>query len=107
LAFVGEIYAILLQCRELELQREELAATRAELARTTKVQERSERALSLQVAATEYGQRIVTLSNMLDFAHTCFVRLQREAMNASEKEYCERWASRQVGLMANSFSEDL
>ena len=51
LAFLGVIYAIFLQRRELELQREELKLTREELKRTAEAQEKSEKALSKQAAS--------------------------------------------------------
>jgi len=48
LAFLGVIYAIVLQREELQLQRNELELTREELKRSAKAQEKSERALSRQ-----------------------------------------------------------
>lgn len=49
LAFVGVIVAVLMQSKELELQREELIETRAELRRSADAQTKSEEALSRQV----------------------------------------------------------
>lgn len=51
LAFLGVIYAILLQREELGLQRKELRLTRDELRRTAEAQEKSEIALSKQAEA--------------------------------------------------------
>lgn len=47
-ALAGAIYSILLQGRELSLQRDEMAMTRRELARTADAQSRSEAALEAQ-----------------------------------------------------------
>ncbi len=55
LAFLGVVYAILLQRQELILQRQELAATRQELARGAAAQEVSQAALRLQADVAALG----------------------------------------------------
>ncbi|MFI8620450.1 hypothetical protein ACIGBN_05705 [Marinomonas sp. NPDC078689] len=50
-AFLGVIYAILLQRTELALQREELSLTRGELEKSANAQEKSEEALRMQAEA--------------------------------------------------------
>jgi hypothetical protein len=49
LAFAGVIYAILLQSKELRLQREELEYTRDELHRSANAQEQTQRALYMSL----------------------------------------------------------
>jgi hypothetical protein len=99
LAFAGVVYAIFLQRRELELQREELRATRVELSRSAEAQEKSERALVQQVEAAEFGHRLAALNNMLEFTRTCHERLKHEPMGEPEKQECIRWSGRRLELM--------
>ena len=65
LAFLGVVYAILLQREELGLQRRELELTRNELERTAKAQEKSERALSKQAASLKITAKLNGLSAIL------------------------------------------
>lgn len=65
LAFLGVIYAILLQRSELELQREELKLTRKELTRTAEAQELSQRELSKQAASLKATAKLNGLSALL------------------------------------------
>jgi len=66
LAFLGVIYAILLQRSELELQRKELKLTRREMERSAKAQEGSEKALHIQSES---------LSRTTDQAFTPYIAL--------------------------------
>lgn len=54
LAVAGAIYSILLQGRELALQRDEMSMTRRELARTADAQSRSDQALAAQARITAF-----------------------------------------------------
>ena len=65
LAFLGVIYAIILQKEELGLQRKELVLTRKELKRTAKAQEKSEQALSKQAASLKATAKLNGLSAIL------------------------------------------
>jgi hypothetical protein len=65
LAFAGIVYTILLQRKELGLQRIELAATRAELRRTAKAQEDAKEALAQQVTNQLRSARIHGLSTLV------------------------------------------
>jgi hypothetical protein len=65
LAFLGIIYAIILQGEELRLQREELELTRKELQRTAQAQEKSEEALSKQAASLKATAKLNGLSALL------------------------------------------
>lgn len=60
-ALAGVIVAILLQKRELELQREELKQTRIELARTARAQEESEKALAAQALSLSLSAQAASL----------------------------------------------
>lgn len=62
LAFLGVVYAIILQKTELSLQRKELELTRNELKKSAEAQERSEKALSIQAKAMEQTALINTLT---------------------------------------------
>lgn len=64
-AFLGVIYAILLQKTELSLQREELSLTRGELAKSANAQEKSEEALRMQAEAMAKTAIINTLTASL------------------------------------------
>jgi hypothetical protein len=66
LAFAGIVYTILLQRKELGLQRIELAATRAELRRTAKAQEDAKEALAQQVTNQLRSARIHGLSTLVE-----------------------------------------
>lgn len=65
LAFVGIIYTIFLQRKELELQRKELELTRQELKRTAEAQEKSEKALVKQVVSMERTAKLNALNTLL------------------------------------------
>jgi len=64
LAFLGVVYAILLQKKELSLQREELIMTRAELRRAAEAQEASEEALSRQAASLRITAKLNGLNSV-------------------------------------------
>lgn len=100
LAFAGIIYTILPQRRELELQREELRATRTELARSASAQEKSEQALQAQVEAAEFGQRLTAINHMLEFSQQSYSRLLKEPMGEKEIEICQTWSERRFDLIA-------
>ena len=61
LALAGVIVTLLMQRRELSLQREELTLTRKELARAAEAQEASGEALARQAAANERAAEIAGL----------------------------------------------
>ncbi|MCD9491387.1 hypothetical protein GLP30_11840 [Photobacterium phosphoreum] len=65
-AFLGVIYAILLQRTELALQREELSLTRGELKKSADAQEKSEKALSKQADAMAKTATINSLTASLE-----------------------------------------
>lgn len=65
LAFLGVIYAVLLQRTELELQRKELELTRKELARTAEAQELSQKELSKQAISLKATAKLNGLSALL------------------------------------------
>lgn len=65
-AFLGVIYAILLQRTELSLQRTELSLTRQELQKSANAQERSEKALAKQADAMVKTARINSLTASLE-----------------------------------------
>lgn len=67
LAFIGIVYTIYLQKKELELQRKELVATREELTRTAEAQEKSERALTKQAESLKITAKLNGLSSLLQF----------------------------------------
>lgn len=70
LAFLGVIYAVFLQRKELELQREELKLTREELRRSAKAQEKSEQALSKQAASLKIAAQLNGKSAELQHINT-------------------------------------
>lgn len=67
LAFIGVIYAIILQKEELGLQREELKLTREELKKSAEAQIKSGKALSVQVKQMEKSARLNALTTLIDF----------------------------------------
>ena len=69
-AFLGVIYAVLLQREELNLQREELRLTRAELVRTADAQEKSELALTAQATSSKVTATLNGLSAILQHQNT-------------------------------------
>ncbi len=66
LALAGIIYTILLQRRELALQRQELELTRKELARSADAQEQSQRELSRQSANLKMTARLNAYSTLIN-----------------------------------------
>ncbi len=66
LAFLGIIYTIWLQKKELGLQREELRMTRDELQRTAEAQEKSEKALSKQAGSLKITAKLNGKSAILE-----------------------------------------
>lgn len=66
-AFAGIIYTILLQKKELTLQRQELADTRIELRRSADAQERSERAFQKQIEMMNLSARLNALNSAVEY----------------------------------------
>lgn len=67
LAFVGVIYAIVLQKEELGLQREELKLTREELRKSAEAQVKSEKALSKQAESLKLTAKLNGLSTIMQY----------------------------------------
>lgn len=67
LAFAGLIYTIVLQKRDLELQRNEIALNRAELKKTSKAQQNSEKALIEQVEQMKVASKLNALKTLIDY----------------------------------------
>ena len=67
LAFAGLIYTIVLQKRDLELQRNEIAMNRAELKKTSKAQQNSEKALIDQVEQMKVASKLNALKTLIDY----------------------------------------
>lgn len=67
LAFLGVVYAIVLQREELQLQRKELELTREELKRSAQAQEKSERALSKQAESLKQTAILNGLGAILSY----------------------------------------
>ena len=66
-AFLGVIYAIILQREELQLQRKELKMTREELKRSAEAQEKSEKALSKQAESLKITAKLNGLSSIMHY----------------------------------------
>lgn len=67
LAFLGVIYAVVLQREELQLQRNELELTREELKRSAEAQEKSEKALSKQAESLKQTAILNGLGMILSY----------------------------------------
>lgn len=67
LAFVGVIVTIILQSRELALQRLELKDTREELKRSADAQEKSERALIKQAENLKISAKLTALNTLVTY----------------------------------------
>jgi hypothetical protein len=67
LAFAGIIYTILLQKKELTLQRAELEDTRVELKRAADAQERSGRAFQKQIEMMNLSARLNALNSAVEY----------------------------------------
>lgn len=67
LAFACIIYTILLQRKELRLQRQELADTRAELKRSSDAQEKSERQLRRQSENLKISAKLNALGTLVNY----------------------------------------
>ena len=67
LAFAGLIYTIVLQKRDLVLQRNEIAMNRAELKKTSKAQQNSEKALIEQVEQMKVASKLNALKTLIDY----------------------------------------
>lgn len=85
-AFIGVIYAILLQRTELALQRDELSMTRAELKKSADAQEKSERALAKQAEVMEK----TALINSLTASFESLQRRIRSLPTSGESEMVRR-----------------
>ncbi len=66
LAFAGIVYTILLQRKELTLQRMELVETRKELRRSADAQEKSEQALSMQIKSMQTAAKLNALNSLVE-----------------------------------------
>jgi hypothetical protein len=73
LAFLGVIYAVVLQRDELRLQREELKLSREELKKSVEVQQKSEEALRNQIKSMEKTAKLNGLSSILQYHSSSIV----------------------------------
>ena len=112
-AFLGVIYAILLQKTELRLQREELAMTRAELKKSANAQEKSEKALKLQAEAMAKTASINSLSSSLESLESRIGRISLSgesravAVRRAEKERLEKKVKQIVDKLDSLVEESL
>ncbi len=67
LAFAGLIFTIVLQKRELALQRSEIAQNRIELKKTAKSQQHSEKALFEQVEQMKISAKLNALNTIINY----------------------------------------
>jgi len=67
LAFAGLIYTIVLQKKDLELQRNEIMLNRIELKKTTKAQQNSEKVLIEQVEQMKVASKLNALKTLIDY----------------------------------------
>ncbi len=77
LAFAGVIYTIILQKRELQLQRLEIIETRKELARSALAQEKSEITLSKQVLLQNMTAKLTSLNILINYNTEKAERIKR------------------------------
>lgn len=66
LALAGIILTILLQRKEISLQREEMAEHRKQLSRSAEAQEKTEKLISKEILAREKSAKINALSTIID-----------------------------------------
>lgn len=99
LAFAGVIYAILLQREDLALQREELRLTREELHRSAEAQEKSEKALSAQAAASKQSAQLAAINYLLDY-YTSEAKTLVPAMNIEHRRRMAFLEARRGQLLA-------
>lgn len=67
LAFAGLIYAIVLQKRDLKMQREEIIQNRTELKKSAKAQQNSEKALEEQVNQMKITSKLNALNTIVNY----------------------------------------
>ena len=67
LAFVGLIYTILLQRKDLQFQKNEIALNRNELKKSAKAQEKSEEALHEQVNQMKITSKLNALNTIINY----------------------------------------
>lgn len=90
LAFLGVIYAVLLQKEELGLQRDELKLTRQELKRAAEAQEKSEQALTRQAASLKITAKLNGLSAVLQHYNTLLELTNSARYGINTAEYNTR-----------------
>ena len=99
LAFLGVVYAIILQKAELSLQRKELELTRNELKKSAEAQERSEKALSIQAKAMEQTALINTLTTSIQSLSS---RIQGISLSGESSVVAERKKRRDALLQKHN-----
>jgi len=100
-AFLGVIYAILLQKEELGLQRKELELARGELKRTAEAQERSAVVLSKQAASLKISATLNGKSAILQHHNTLIEVTQGTIYNIQAYRYHKEASDRIVNDIEN------
>lgn len=106
LAFVGLIYTILLQRKDLQFQKNEIALNRNELKKSAKAQEKSEEALHEQVNQMKITSKLNALNTIINYYN-----LQISNPSSSEdlilrtKEK-RREAIKEIDLLINRVGDD-
>ena len=88
LAFLGIIYAIVLQKEELTLQRKELELTREELKKSVEAQQKSEQALTKQVDSMKKTAKLNGLSTLLNYeSKTAELKISTQTYGYTENTF--------------------
>jgi len=103
LAFVGVVFAILLQREELQLQREELIDTKKTLKETSESQELSAKSLFLQAQSTRSSYQLQALSIALEIVQKQ-IKEDRNAASGAGKSQISLRLERQKKEIENQMS---
>ncbi len=103
LAFVGVVFAILLQREELQLQREELLDTKKTLKETSESQELSAKSLFLQAQSTRSSNQLQALSIALEIVQKQ-IKEDRNATSGEGKSQARLRLDRQKQEIENRMS---
>lgn len=106
LAFAGLIYAIVLQKKDLELQRIEIAQNRTELKKSARAQQKSEQALTEQVEQMKLTARLNALKTLIDYYNIQIANPNNSEDSILKAKERRKETVREIDTLINRISDD-
>lgn len=106
LAFAGLIYTIVLQKKDLETQRIEIAQNRAELKKSAKAQQKSEKALTEQVVQMKLSAKLNALNTIINYYNIRIADISNSEETTLKLKEKRRETIKEIDQLINRIGDD-